>query len=110
VTGNRGLRSIVNLLKRSVRLALRAGAACLIALCAIFILHFLIVFGAFDGPFHNPYETNDICFSTDSPGATSRYVEYTFVTCPAPHVPLAEPAGADQAVLPPPAKLTRHLQ
>jgi hypothetical protein len=89
---------VVSLLWRCLRVAIRVVAGCVVALCAAFIVHFLVVVGAFDRPFRNPYESDDICFSVDQPGATSRYVTYTFVTC-STRVPLAEPAGADQAVL-----------
>jgi hypothetical protein len=88
----------VSLLWRTLRVAIRVVTGCLAALCAAFIVHFLVVAGAFDGPFRNPYEADDICFSVERPGATSRYVEYTFVTC-STRAPLAEPTGADQAVL-----------
>jgi len=58
-----------------------------------------VIAGAFDGPFDNPYEADGICFTQRWPGATSRYVEYSFITCSEPHELLAAPVGADQAVL-----------
>jgi hypothetical protein len=63
------------------------------------MIHFLVVTGVFDGPFYNPYKADDICFRQDWPGSTSRYVEFTFVSCASPHVPLADPIGADQETL-----------
>lgn len=88
---------------RSVRPTLRIIFAVLIRciglLLAALVLHFLIVMGVFDGPLRNPYKRDNICFVRDLPGATSRYVEYTFVTCTEPRKALAEPVGADQAVL-----------
>ena len=88
----------MSFLWRSVRLTILVVAGCFAAVCGAFFIHFLIIAGVFDGPFYNPYESADICFSSDTPGATSRYVEYTFVTC-STRVPLSEPIGADQAVL-----------
>lgn len=89
----------MDLLLQIVRMAIRAVATGVVALFSIFLVHFLIVIGAFDEPFHNPYEAEDICFVRDTPGATSRYVEYRFVTCSAPDVSLGPSPGADQAIL-----------
>jgi hypothetical protein len=89
----------MDLLLQIVRMAIRAVTISVVVLFSVFFVHFLIVSGAFDGPFLNPYEAEDICFVRDTPGATSRYVEYTFVTCSTPHVPLGPSMGSDQAVL-----------
>lgn len=89
----------MDLLLQIVRIAIRVLTIGLVGLFSAFFVHFLIVTGAFDGPFHNPYEAEDVCFVRDTPGATSRYVDYTFVTCSAPHVSLGPSIGADQAVL-----------
>lgn len=71
----------------------------IVAVLAAFLVHWLVIAGVFDGPLRNPYESDDICFTQARPGATSRYVEYSFVTCSEPHTLLVEPVGAHQAVL-----------
>ena len=84
---------------RFLRISLQVTAGLGLALFAALFVHWLAIAGTFDGPFDNPYEADGICFTEAWPGATSRYVEYSFVTCSEPHVLLAEPVGADQAVL-----------
>jgi hypothetical protein len=86
-------------LRRALQIAAAVAAFICVALFCAFLLHFYIVAGLFDGPFRNPYARENVCYRRDTPGATSRYVEYTFAACDAPHVALAEPMGADQAVL-----------
>ena len=90
---------VVKLFWRYLRIAVRATIGLLLVLFAAVFVHWLVIAGVFDGPFRNPYEAEGICFTRDSPGATSRYVEYSFVTCRVPHNLLAEPVGADQAAL-----------
>ena len=41
----------------------------------------------------------DVCFTEDTPGATSRYVEYTPVRCSDQRVKLGEPIGGERASL-----------
>lgn len=82
-----------------VKISIRVVATSIIVLLSALIIHVLIVSGAFEGPFRNPYEAKNICYVRDVPGATSRYVEYTFVTCSAPQVSLGPSMGADQATL-----------
>ena len=88
---------------KSVRIAVRIVGICLalplLVGVRLLIVHLLIVLGVFDGPLHNPYESAGICFSRDTPGATSRFVEYTFTSCAEPHSALADPVGTDLAVL-----------
>ena len=91
--------NVVSLTLRSVGLAIGGLVTCIVPLLWAFLIHLLIVTGVFDGPLRNPYASQDICFSQDRPGATSRYVEYAFRTCSSPHEVLAEPVGADQAGL-----------
>lgn len=89
------MNALWHYLRRSVQVAISLIAV----LSAGFLAHWLVIEGAFDGPFRNPYEADDICFIQNQPGATSRYVEYSFMTCSEPHLFLGEPVGADQAVL-----------
>lgn len=90
---------VVNSFWRYLQISMRAMAGLLLTLLVAFIAHWLVIAGALDGPFRNPYEADDICFTQEWPGATSRYVEYSFVTCSKPRKRIGEPIGADQAVL-----------
>ncbi|MFC4309099.1 hypothetical protein ACFPN2_08415 [Steroidobacter flavus] len=89
----------MNVFWRCLRLLLQGTVGLFLVLFVGVCVHWLVIAGAFDGPFRNPYKADDICFTQDWPGATSRYVEYSFVTCSEPHVLLGERVGADQAVL-----------
>lgn len=89
----------MNAFSRYFRLLVQAIVGLVLVLFGGLFIHWLVVAGAFDGPFRNPYEADGICFTQDWPGATSRYVEYSFVTCSEPHTLLGETVGADQAVL-----------
>lgn len=90
---------VVNSFWHYLQISIQATVGLLLALFAAFFVHWLVIVGAFDGPSRNPYETDGICFTQEWPGATSRYVEYSFVACSDPHTLLAQPVGADQAVL-----------
>lgn len=66
----------MNAFWRYLRLLVRMTGGLILVLFAGFFVHWLVIAGAFDGPFRNPYEADDICFTQDWPGATSRYVEW----------------------------------
>lgn len=64
------------------------------------VLAFLLAaMGAFQFPAANPFEKDDICFTEDQPGATSRFTVYTPVRCSDETQRIGPELGADYATL-----------
>lgn len=63
------------------------------------ICHFFRMAGFWPLPQANPFESQDLCFVWDVPGATGRYQTFTPVTCQQPQKPRGANAGADYARL-----------
>lgn len=59
----------------------------------------LAAMGAFQFLAANPFEKDDICFTEDLPGATSRFIAYTPVRCSDETRRIGPELGADYATL-----------
>ncbi len=67
----------------------------IIRLFIIFIIVLMFIFLYNIIKYENPYQSYDICFKADCPGATDRFTTYTPVRCSDKNVVLGESIGAD---------------
>lgn len=63
------------------------------------VAFFLAAIGVFDIDADNPYESDGVCFAKTLPGATSRFIAFTAVSCTDAGRVLGETVGADYGVL-----------
>lgn len=71
----------------------------LLALGGVLMAAVLLGLGIIELEPNNPFEKDDVCFARSTPGATSRFIQYTPIACKDASIKIGEEIGADYAKL-----------